>query len=309
MDAGTPLAEVPHAEEVLRRLELNINRRLDGLLHGEHQGLVPGHGSEQGETRPYMPGDDVRRMDWNVTARLREPHVRDQIADRELEAWLCVDVSPSLDFGTAKWEKRDVALAAAAGVGFLSARTGNRVGAVLGVGDSYDVIPARQGRRHLMSILSRIQAAERHSGSAASLGGLLTHAAKVSRRRGFVCVVSDFLDPVDTWQQPLALLVQRHQVLAIEVVDPRELELADEGIVEMIDPETGTMIEVQTSSKKLRERYAAAAAEQRQNIQMAISRSGAEHLKLRTDDDWLVQIVKHIATRRHIRAHAGGVRR
>src|SRR6476619_1836566 len=117
-------------DEVLRRLDLAVSHKLDGLLHGEYQGLVPGHGSELGETREYQAGDDVRRIDWNVTARLQQPHVRETIADRELETWLLVDLSPSLDFGTALCEKRDLAVSAAAAAGFLTARTGNRIGAV-----------------------------------------------------------------------------------------------------------------------------------------------------------------------------------
>ena len=142
------------AEEVVRRLTLDVTRRLDGMLHGDFLGLVPGHGSEPGETRVYSPGDDVRRIDWNVTARMQTPYIRETIADRELETWMLVDRSARLDFGTALCEKRDLVLAAAAGVGLLTARGGNRVGAIVLRGNEVSTIPPRQGRRHLLGILA-----------------------------------------------------------------------------------------------------------------------------------------------------------
>lgn len=292
-------------DEVLRRLELSVNRRLDGILHGEYRGLVPGHGSEQGESREYQPGDDVRRMDWNITARLGVPHVRNQIADRELESWLCLDLSPSLDFGTVKWEKRDLALAAAASIGFLSARGGNRVGAVLDHGNTPVTIPAKQGRKHLLGVLRQIQSAERQERGGASLGLAIDRVARVARRKGFVCVLSDFLDPPETWQHQLAVLHQRHQVLAIELLDQRDVELPDVGLITIQDPETNRTTEVNTSSRKLRERYREEAAAQRANIAASIRASGASHLTLRTDSDWLLEVVRHIATRRRLNAQIG----
>ena len=137
--------------ELLRRLELSVTRRLDGILQGDYRGLVPGHGSDLGETRIYQPGDDVRRMDWNVTARLQAPHVRETIADRELETWAMVDLSASLGFGTADCLKRDLAVAALAAVGFLTSRAGNRIGAITLEGERLSTIPARTGRNHLLA--------------------------------------------------------------------------------------------------------------------------------------------------------------
>lgn len=308
-DDGAPGGGAPAAntQEVLRRLELNVNRRLDGILHGEYRGLVPGHGSEPGETRIYAPGDDTRRIDWNVTARMQTPHIREAVADRELEAWLCVDLSPSLDFGTHTWEKRDLALAIAAGIGFLTARSGNRVGAVLNLGSELSVIPAKQGRRHLQAILGRIQSAPRAERGEVGLGETLDRLGRVARRRGLATVVSDFLDPPDQWRHPLATLGLRHQVVAAEVLDPRELDLPPLGYVELIDPESGRTREVHVT-KAVQARFAEAARQQRQVIGDTIRSAGADHLTVRTDGDWLLELVRFVAKRRHRAANLGAAR-
>ncbi len=292
-------------DQVLRRLDLVISRRLDGLLHGDYMGLVPGHGSDLGETRSYQAGDDVRRIDWNVTARLQEPYVRETIADRELETWLLVDLSPSLDFGTAFCEKRDLAVSGAAAVGFLTARTGNRIGAVLLRPDGTDAIPARGGKDHLMALLHRLVTAERSGEGRTDLAAGITRLGASGRRRGLAVVVSDFLGEA-SWERPLGRLAARHETLCIEVVDPRELELPAVGVLRLVDPRTGDLLEVQTSNPRLRERYAAAAAAQREAIAAAIRRAGADHLQLRTDRDWLLDIVHFVAARRErVRGTAG----
>ncbi len=291
-------------DEVLRRLDLAVAHKLDGLLHGDYQGLVPGHGSELGETRGYQAGDDVRRIDWNVTARFQAPYVRDTIADRELETWALIDLGPSMDFGTAFCEKRDLAVSAAAAVGFLTARTGNRFGAVLAGPDAEPtVIPARGGRTHLMASLHRMVASPRHPQGTVDLGAALDRLGASARRRGLVVVVSDFLAPPDTWAQPLRRVATRHETIAIEIIDPRELSLPDVGILSLVDPGTGRTREVHTASKKLRARYEVAAAEQRAEIGHAIQTAGVDHLVLRTDRDWLLDIVRFVADRR-ARVHA-----
>ncbi len=292
-------------EELLRRLELAVTRRLDGLLHGDHRGIVPDHGSEAGEARPYLAGDDVRRIDWNVTARMQEPHVRVTIADRELETWLVVDRSASLDFGTALTTKRELALAGAAAVALLTARTGNRLGAVL-VGSARDhAIPPRSGREHLRSVLHRIATTPTGEG-AGDLGGALAQLAKPSRRRSLVAVVSDFLGE-STWHDPLRGLAARHDVICIEVVDPRELALPDVGVLALVDAETGAQREIRTSAR-LRARYAAAAAEQRAKIAEAIRDAGADHLQLGTDRDWVLEIVRFVRQRSQRAALLRGTR-
>jgi len=286
-------------DEVLRRLELIVTRRLDGLLLGDHLGLVPGHGSDLGETRVYQPGDDVRRIDWNVTARTRVPHVRETIVDRELETWVLVDLSASLDFGTAACEKRDLALAAAATVGFLTARGGNRIGAVLlDSTGATTTVPARAGRAHLLGLLQRVATAPRADGTGSTdLGPGIARLAATMPRRGLAVVVSDFLSR-GPWDRPLRRLGMRHEVLCVEVVDPRELALPSVGIVELIDPETGSVREVHTGAAGLRARYAAAAADQRSSIARAVRGAGADQLQLRTDRDWLGDLVRFVSWRR-----------
>jgi len=319
---GLPL----HAERAgaaLARLQLLITRKLDGLLQGDYLGLLPGPGSEPGESREYRPGDDVRRMDWPVTARTTVPHVRQTIADRELETWLAVDLSASLDFGTADCVKRDLAIAAAAAIAHLTVRGGNRIGAVVGTGgqqsyggtggqQSYGAtggqqpraslvyMPARPGRKDAQGLLRAIARTPSRPGRA-DLGVLIDSLNRPPRRRGLAVVISDFLVDPDQWARPLRKLAVRHDVLAIEVLDPRELELTDVGVLALADAETGIVHEIQTSDPKLRRRYASAAAAQRSAIADAIRGAGASHLRLRTDSDWLLDIVKFVAAARHAR--------
>ena len=298
-----PRSATTGPDEVLRRLDLAVAHKLDGLLHGDYQGLVPGHGSELGETRAYTAGDDVRRIDWNVTARMRTPHVRDTIADRELETWALVDLGPSMDFGTAYCEKRDLAVSAAAAVGFLTARTGNRFGTVSAGPAGLSVTPAKGGRNHLMASLHRLIASPRSEQGTTDLGAAMDRLAVIARRRGLVAVVSDFMTDPDTWARSLRRVATRHETIAIEILDPREVSLPDVGLLTMVDPSTGHLREVPTASKKLRQRYEAAAAEQRAAIAEAVRGAGVDHLILRTDRDWLFDVVRFVAERR-ARVHA-----
>lgn len=282
-------------DQVLRRLELTVTRRLDGLLLGDHRGLVPGHGTETGDTRLYVPGDDVRRIDWNVTARTQAPHLRETIAERELETWLVVDLSASLDFGTAACTKRDLALNAAAATALLTARGGNRLGAVLLTGDGMVTMPARPGRVHVRAVLHRALTATRADGGGGptDLGRAVRQLATPSHRRGLAVVVSDFL-VASEWERAFRMVARRHDVLAVEVLDPRELEMPDVGVLVVSDPETGRQREVQTSAAGFRQRYAAAAQAQRDGVAATLRRVGAEHLVLRTDRDWLVDMARFL---------------
>jgi uncharacterized protein (DUF58 family) len=283
---------------VLRRLELRVSRKLDGMLQGDYRGLLPGLGTEPGETREYQPGDDVRRIDWNVTARLQTTHVRETIADRELETWVCVDQSASLDFGTAAMEKRDLAIAAVASIGLLTAKIGNRFGAVIVRDSGIAQMPARQGRDHLMAVLHRLHTAPRRdAGGKADLAAGIRRLGIPAHRRGLAVVVSDLLAP-DGWQEAMKRVAMRHDLLVVEVVDPRELELPDVGTLALVDPETGRLREVHTRSAKLRERYAEAAREQRDANARAVRDAGGDHVVLRTDRDWLFDLVRFVALRR-----------
>ena len=294
----------PGTEELLRRLELTITRRLDGVLSGDYRGLLPGPGSEAGETRPYQPGDDVRLIDWNVTARTADAHVRMPIADRELSTWVVADLSASLAFGTAACEKRDLAVAAVAAVGHLTARGGNRFGAVLVQPGATVPVPARAGRQHLLATLHRVASSPRlDGGGPTDVGAALRTCGRLARRRGLVVVVSDFVG-APGWEQPLRSLCARHDVVAVEVLDPRELELPDVGLLALVDPETGRRLEVQTSSAKLRARFAEAAARQRDEHRRVLRSVGADHLVLRTDRDWLADLVGFVGHRRRRRSAA-----
>jgi uncharacterized protein (DUF58 family) len=319
-------ASTTRAEAVLSRLQLLVTRKLDGLLQGDYAGLLPGPGSEAGESREYRPGDDVRRMDWPVTARTTLPHVRRTVADRELETWMAVDLSASLDFGTATMLKRDLVLAAATAMAHLTVRGGNRIGAVVGTGSGLPArepsgfswrrrrepsppapqtqpmvrMPARPGRKEAQGLLRAIARTQIRPGRT-DLGELIDMLNRPPRRRGVAVVISDFLAPVEGWSRPIRKLGVRHDVLAIEVVDPRELELPDVGVLTLADPETGVLHEVQTADPALRARYAEAAGNQRGEIARALRAAGAAHLRLRTDTDWLLDVVRFVAAQRHAR--------
>ncbi len=299
--------------EMLRSLELTVTRKLDGFLHGQYQGITPGHGSEIGESRMYQVGDDVRRIDWNVTARTRELFVRDQIADRDLEGWLLVDVSSPMRFGTVGPEKSSIALGAAAAVGFLTARNQNRLGAVLVAGPEMKTFPPRPGKQQVRAVLHAIGMPPDSAGRGhADLSGALARVGALSRRRGFVTVISDFIaasNPQSDWHRALGTLAVRNDVLAIEVIDPRELDIPAVGYVALADPATGRVREVQVTAD-LQQRYRAAAQAQRDATTAVLRSAGADHLVLRTDQDWVGALIQHVRRRRvQVAGVGGGIRR
>jgi uncharacterized protein (DUF58 family) len=292
------LAVEPSVREVLRRLELDVTRRLDGLLHGDHRGLVPGHGTELGETRRYAPGDDVRRIDWNVTARLSEPHIRQTISERELETWLVVDRSARLDFGTADCEKRDLALAAAGAVGFLTNRDGNRIGGILVGRGATDLIPARSGRNHLLRLLHQIASTPRGDhGGVTDLADGLGRLAATSKRRGLAVVISDF-EVAPGWEQAMGVLSQRHEVVAMQVSDPRQFDLPDVGLVAVRDPATGAVRDLATNKRSVRQAFADTAHQRQRELEDKLRLHRIDHLHLSTDRPWLDDIVGYISARR-----------
>jgi uncharacterized protein (DUF58 family) len=304
-DTAPPSFRNGSLEASLRSLELSVRGRLDGLLQGNHLGLVPGPGSEPGEARAYQPGDDVRRMDWAVTARTAEAHVRETIADRELETWVVLDLSPSLDFGTAACEKRDLAIAALAAVTHLTRGGGNRIGAVVATGAATTRIPARGGVDHARGLLRRVAETPRApTGTRGDLAAAVEKLRRPPRRRGLAVVISDFLGEPD-WERPLRALSARHELLAVEVLDPRELELPEVGTVVLADPESGRQREVVTTPLLCRE-FAAAAAAHRDRVAAALRHCGAAQLTLRTDSDWIADIVRFALARK--RAWSGGGR-
>ncbi len=301
-------------ERALRRLELQIVRRLEGFLHGEHLGLLPGPGTDLAEARYYLPGeDDVRRMDWAVSARTTIPHVRDVIADRELETWVLVDMSPSMFFGTAAMEKRDLAVAAVATMGLLTFRVGDRFGGYVLRQGAVARWPARSGRLALFGLLRSLLRDQRTSDGHApvSLADAVTAVARAQRKRGLRVVVSDFIDHGDVsrdanaappWERAMRELAARHQVIAIEIIDPRELDIPNVGTVLLEDPETGAVRALNTGSRRTRRRYAAAARVQRERTARALRRAGVAHLVLRTDRDWVADTARFAMRHRRVAA-------
>jgi uncharacterized protein (DUF58 family) len=291
-------------ERALRSLELSVKRKLEGFLHGEITGLLSGPGSEPNEARPYQAGqDDVRRMDWNVTARSLEPHVRAPLAERELETWALIDASASMDFGTALSEKRDLAIAVVGAVGLLADRPGNTLGVRVAVGNQVRRIPAVGGsaalRRTFRTLLSLPRATPGEHPET-DLATAITRLNREHPRPGLRVVVSDFHS--SDWGDALRRLGARHEVIAVEVLDPRELELPEVGLLTVVDPETGRRREVQTSSKKLRRRYADAMEAHRERTARAIRASGAAHLVLRTDTDWVRDVAAFASARKRAAA-------
>ncbi len=287
----------PKLSAALRNLELTVTRKLDGVLHGDHLGLIPGPGSEPGESREYQPGDDVRRMDWAVTARTTHPHVRQMIADRELETWLVVDLSASLDFGTVGCEKRDLAVAAAAAITCLNSGGGNRFGALISNGATMTRVPARSGRQHEQTLLRAIATTPRAPvGVRGDLAIAIDALRRPERRRGMAVIISDFLGPIN-WMRPLRAISARHEVLAVEVLDPRDIELPDIGDVVLQDAESGVTREF-TIDAQLRDDFAKAAAAHRAEVARTIRSCGAPVLTLRTDRDWIADIVRFVESRR-----------
>jgi uncharacterized protein (DUF58 family) len=292
MSASDPLAPIrtpeqpgpgPLSSASLRALELTVGRRVDGLLSGDYRSAFAGLGSELWQVRVYEPGDDVRRIEWNVTARTGEPHVRVELAERVLVTWLVLDSSASMAFGTSERRKADVAEGVAVAVGYAATKRGNRLGTI-SFGQSPTVEPPRQGRRALLDTLQLLR--NLPAGGTGSLRDALELADRVVRQRALVVLVSDFRGPPD-WQAPLLRLAGRHTVLAVEIRDPREQELADVGELRLVDPETGRQLRVDTSDHGLRERFAAAAAGERRALVASLASAGVRHVALSTEGDWL----------------------
>lgn len=294
MTAGDLLAKGSRA----RRLYLEVGHKVEGQLHGEHLGILPGSGGDLAEARLYEPGDDVRKLDWAVLARTGIPHIRATTAQRELETTFVVDLTPSMAFGTRQQSKRTLALTVVAAFSHLASGPGDRIGAVLLTTAGVQRLPSRTTTTagpHLLSLLERTAPGE---GRAPSLAEALR--AVPPQRRGLVVIVSDLLGPSD-WQQPLRRLCQRHDVIVVQVHDPRELDLPAVGLLRVVDPETGRALDVPTGNRALRNRYAVAARKRHDDLAQQVRGAGAGHLPLSTDEDWLRALSRFLAIRRRVR--------
>ncbi|MGZ8648546.1 MAG: DUF58 domain-containing protein [Solirubrobacteraceae bacterium] len=284
---------------LLRALDLTIGRRVEGLLSGDYRSTRLGAGTELAQVRPYEPGDDVRQMDWNVTARTRVPHVRVHLAERVLTTWVVLDTSASMQFGTADRRKADVAEGAALALAHVATRRGNRLG-VVAFGSEPQLLPPRQGRAGLLGLLGALREEHEPEAGATSFVSAFARTAAAARQRAVVAVISDFRGPLD-WRPQLLQLAARHDVLAIEIRDAREQELPALGELWLVDPETGRRLRVDTRSERLRERFAAAAAEERGRVSTLFTSIGVRHVVLSTEGDWLrllVPFLRRSRTRR-----------
>ncbi|MFJ4290885.1 DUF58 domain-containing protein [Cupriavidus sp. NPDC089707] len=295
-------------EALLRRLEWTVVRRLDGLLQGDYRTLFRGFGLDLADLREYRPGDDVRHIDWNVTARLQTPHVREFQEDRDLSAWFVLDLSGSVEFGSGTVRKRDLLTDFTSVMALLLTRYGNRVGAVL-YGGATDkaatVIPARSGRRQLLHVLDRMHATPAACPGDTRLRGLLEQARSVARRRSVVFVVSDFISATG-WQASLGMLARRHEVVAVRLVDPLELALPDLGLVVLQDAETAEQIFVDTHDPAFRKRFAAAAQAREAELHQAFARAGVQCLTLSTYARLDLALLNFTRQRRHRQGTARG---
>ena len=284
--------------DLLRALEIEVGRRIAGMLSGDYRSSRYGDGVELAQVRPYEAGDDVRRMEWNVTARTGVPHVRVNMAERALVTWLVLDTSPSMQFGTADRRKTDVAAGVAIATGHIATRRGNRLGVTTFGDDSPTTLPPTQGRNGLIGLLATLQREpeQGHVGPT-SLGAALQRTGAIARQRGIVVVASDFRGPLD-WRKSLLELMSRHEVLAVEIRDPREQELPNVGELWLVDPETGRQIRVDTRSASLRSRFADAAAEERSGVARVLSALGVPHVVLSTSGDWLRAYAGFLGARR-----------
>jgi len=302
-------AGAPVAEQMLRRLEWTVIRRLDGAIHGSYRTLFRGFGLDLADLREYQYHDDVRHIDWNVTARLGTPYVREYNEDREVNAWFLLDLSPSMDFGSSQVRKRSVSAEFVTVLARLLTRHGNRVGAMF-YGERVDtVVPARSGRLQVLHILHRMLARpEQTTSSATDLSEFLRSAFQFIPRRSLIFVVSDFIS-VPGWAPALARLVRRHEVMAVRLYDPLEMELPDLGLIVIRDAETGEQLLVDSHDRGFRKRFAAAATRRETGLRAAFRESGVDALELSTDAAIVDAILRFadLRKRRSQLAAAGGL--
>jgi uncharacterized protein (DUF58 family) len=310
-------AAATDADALLRQLEWTVIRRLDGLLQGDYRTLFRGGGVDLADLREYQLHDDVRHIDWNVTARLQTPYVRQFLEDRDLTAWFLLDLSGSVDFGSGDVTKLAVSTGFVATLARVITRHGNRAGALLYGSHVDTVLPPRSSRAHVLELLARMRAPRpkpkpgarpaEARGSGTSLAELLKLADGVMTRRSLVFVVSDFIS-TPGWQEALARLSRRHEVVAVRLWDPMEMALPDVGLVTIEDAETGEQLFIDAADPAFRERYATMAEQQEAALFDGLARAGCDVIELATDDD-LLQSLLRLSDLRRQRARQPGLRR
>ncbi|MGZ5930041.1 MAG: DUF58 domain-containing protein [Rhizomicrobium sp.] len=285
-------------ESILRRLDLKVARRLEGLLQGDHKSAFRGQGLDLADLREYQYHDDVRHMDWNVTARLQIPHVREFLEDREITAWFLLDMSPSIDFQSVSVSKRAVLAEFTTLVSRFLSGKGNRAGALLFSGGVERMIPARGGRQQFLTLLDALSRYRNpKSAKGTDLKRVLSDVARMIRRRSLVFIVSDFIS-APGWERPLSQLANRHDVIAVRLTDPLEIRLPDLGLLTFQDAENGDQLFVDTHDKGFRARFAAAAQAREDELMTAFQAAGVDALELSTEDDVADAVLRFADMRR-----------
>jgi uncharacterized protein (DUF58 family) len=287
-------------ERLLRRLEWRVLRRLDGQLQGAYRTLLRGAGIDVMDLREYEPGDDVRHIDWNVTARLDTPHVRTFLEDRELTAWLLLDRSPSMGFGPTERPKETVLIEVATALARLFTRGGNRVGAILYNNTVERTIPPRNGRNQVLRLTHHLLQPAGPSSTTTDLAGLIRAGARVATRRSLVFIISDFISEPG-WERAMLQLTERHEVVAIRLIDPRELELPDAGIIVVEDAETGELLSVDTSDPEFRRRFHEVATAREADLRATAKQAGIVMYDVSTEEDLVRALVRIVESRQRQR--------
>jgi uncharacterized protein (DUF58 family) len=297
-DGRKVIAETP--ETILRRLQWTVVRRLDGRIQGDYRTLLHGSGIDVADLREYESGDDVRHIDWNLTARMDTPYVRTYLEDRELSAWLLLDRSASMGFGPTDRPKDVVLAELATTFARLLTKRGNLVGAVLFNNTVEKVFPPRSGRNHVLRLTKELLKPSPSTGSSTNLADLVLAANQTIKRRSLVILVSDFISEPG-WERPLSLLSQRHDVLAVRLYDPRETDLPDAGLIVVEDSETGELLSVDTSDPEFRSRFRAASEQREADIAASAKRARVDFHSVSTEDDLVAALVRIVDLRRRRR--------
>ena len=293
--------ETSTPERILQRIDWQIIRRLDGRLQGDYRSLFYGYGVDFSDLREYQPYDDIRYIDWNVTARMDAPYVRQYTEDRDIAAWFLLDLSPSVDFGSGPSVKRAVLIDFVATLARLLTRHGNRVGAMFYGNQVERFIPARAGRNQVLHLIRDLVAQPVFAqGGLTDLKPLLETALHSIKRRSLIFVISDFISSPG-WERPLSLMNRRHEVLAVRLSDPRESELPDIGPVIMEDAETGEQMYVDTHDRRFRERFQQVSRQREESLQAAFKHAGVDQLPLSTSDNLVSSIIRFAALRQQRR--------
>jgi uncharacterized protein (DUF58 family) len=292
----TPSVQTP--DQILLRLDWHVIRRLDGLFQGDYRSLLYGYGVDFADLREYQAEDDIRYIDWNVTARMDTPYVRQYVEDREITAWFLLDLSPSMAFGGLERQKGSVLVDFVATLARLLTRNGNRVGAIFYDNRIELTIPPRGGRVQVLRLANELLKRQPSpQGAMTDLRPLLESALNIIKKRSLVFVISDFIS-MPGWERPLHLLNRRHDVLPIRLWDPREVELPDVGLVLVEDAETGEQLYIDTRDKNFRRRFYQAAQDRQGELTRTFKRVGVDMLSLSTEEDLVQAIVRFAELRK-----------